>query len=482
MAKKVSSYTFPFADSPTSTMKPTTLPQVPFTFRMHTPRTPNTITHTRVPLEIAELIIDEVAALNDNFVTLRSCALSNRSFLKRSRQHLFRSIPLTYQASYPVAIYLRLYDVLRSSPELAKLVLEFHIDEDICVAEFDDHVDPCFISQPTLPELLLMLPCMTTFSMCFESSSASGQDWEKLSHDLRCAILMILCRDCISDLRLDNMSNLPKSLSTLILGIRTVTLLDVEFSTQEQQFIIHTKPNAGSLEELTISDLDPIHEPVFHSLIMDVVASPSCKLKKLCTSTDGFEWTQSSMKMFAIGSKILLAHQNNITTLGLSLGSTVLLQSGNPIDPDFDVGILLHLCVIRFYTRNNCDDVVGISRQILSKARPGNVIQQVIFDFPRHLDCASFLESYQEHEWRALDELLSGLQFASLRKLYFIFPPPLDGTTGEDEEKRKEYLAALLNIPFPKTHELGILDFCEILTITPVPYSDWRLIFNLSSI
>lgn len=73
-----------------------------------------------LPQEILDVIIDD---LKDDHLSLRACALTQRSWLRRSRMNIHRSVLIGDSAKWS-----RFKDLLSSNTELGPLYREFHLD------------------------------------------------------------------------------------------------------------------------------------------------------------------------------------------------------------------------------------------------------------------------------------------------------------------------------------------------------------------
>ncbi|KAI5889188.1 uncharacterized protein SCHCODRAFT_02703618 [Schizophyllum commune H4-8] len=85
---------------------------------------PPPVPDERLPQELKECILNELAATNDH-ISLATCALAHRSLLTPSQTHIFHTIHLR-----TAALTARFLHLLSSSPHLAPLVRALHVEEE----------------------------------------------------------------------------------------------------------------------------------------------------------------------------------------------------------------------------------------------------------------------------------------------------------------------------------------------------------------
>ena len=84
----------------------------------------------RLPLEVINLIIDDLAKYNDKLSSIKACALVCHSFLPLCRKHIFASVTLNArQPSSPISDDLN--QLLSNSPHLAVYILnlDYHLNK-----------------------------------------------------------------------------------------------------------------------------------------------------------------------------------------------------------------------------------------------------------------------------------------------------------------------------------------------------------------
>ena len=147
--------------------------------------------YCRVPLEIAELVIDE---LSNDYPSLRSCALTCQAWLPRSRTHIFRTVHVM-----DLNRLTSLVRVLAYSADIARLV--HYVDlEGVLQSDYSWRVDKCKYTSgifDTAPLVLLgLLPNLRVWTC--RGNSKSGQPYL----GLRPAALACIGHHPITTLRL----------------------------------------------------------------------------------------------------------------------------------------------------------------------------------------------------------------------------------------------------------------------------------------
>ncbi|KAJ7266675.1 hypothetical protein C8J57DRAFT_1617852 [Mycena rebaudengoi] len=180
----------------------------------------------RVPQEIADAIIDNFAMSHDEKISLnrepddadslRACSLASRSFLRRSRMHLFA-----------VFFCQRLSDfshfdrLLVESPHIGELYVKYF------TLAIGDRIAPLLTEDIVLPRILSQLPCLTHVSLEFPSTYG---DWPPL---FKAGIRATLSLHCLRSLHIwhldfSNVSDFEILLSHAT-GLKALTLGNIRF-------------------------------------------------------------------------------------------------------------------------------------------------------------------------------------------------------------------------------------------------------------
>jgi hypothetical protein len=125
----------------------------------------------KLSTELVEMIID---CLQDHPYSLQRCSLVSRSWLSRSRFHIFRKIHLNYQHECG-----NLYTMVQQSPHIAAIIQEVHIREG---QDYDSKRD--WIK--TTPSLPLFLDYLTHLAVL--SLRCDTWDEERFTPELRRAL------------------------------------------------------------------------------------------------------------------------------------------------------------------------------------------------------------------------------------------------------------------------------------------------------
>jgi hypothetical protein len=107
--------------------------------------------------ELCDLIID---CLQDSRHVLYRCSLVSRSWVSRSRYHLFRRVELRYDSRERINMCDNLYAVVQKSPHIASLIQELYIPEGR-----HEKKEDWIKTTPTLPLLLASLTNLTTLKL-----------------------------------------------------------------------------------------------------------------------------------------------------------------------------------------------------------------------------------------------------------------------------------------------------------------------------
>ncbi|KAJ7266618.1 hypothetical protein C8J57DRAFT_1617758 [Mycena rebaudengoi] len=180
----------------------------------------------RVPQEIADKIIDNFAMSHDEKISLnrepvdadslRACSLTSRSFLRRSRMHLFAAFFCQYLSDFS-----HFDRLLAESPHIGELYVRYF------KMTIREHVAPLLTEDVVLPRILSRLPSLTHVTLSYISTY---NNWPSL---FKVSIRTTLSLHCLWSLRLrwirfENASELE-----LLLGdataLKALTLDNIHF-------------------------------------------------------------------------------------------------------------------------------------------------------------------------------------------------------------------------------------------------------------
>ncbi|KAJ7266666.1 hypothetical protein C8J57DRAFT_376480 [Mycena rebaudengoi] len=190
----------------------------------------------RIPQEIADAIIDSFARRDDEKISLisrrhwrepddanalRACSLASRSFLRRSRMHLFSAFICERLSEFT-----HFDRLLTESPHIGELYVRYF------TLEIGNHITPLLTEDIVLPRILSQLPRLTHFSLNFLSRRYIHL-WASQPPLFKSSIRATLSLQCLRSLCLyyldfANASELELLLSHAT-GLKTLTLGNIHF-------------------------------------------------------------------------------------------------------------------------------------------------------------------------------------------------------------------------------------------------------------
>ncbi|KAJ7266691.1 hypothetical protein C8J57DRAFT_376655 [Mycena rebaudengoi] len=190
----------------------------------------------RIPQEIADAIIDSFARRDDEKISLisrrhwrepddanalRACSLASRSFLRRSRMHLFSAFICEHLSEFSHFDHL-----LAESPHIGELYVIYF------TLEIGNHITPLLTEDVVLPRILSRLPRLTHFSLNFLSRRYIhlwGSQPPLFKAGIRATLSLQCLRNlCLYYLDFANASELELLLSHAT-GLKTLTLGNIHF-------------------------------------------------------------------------------------------------------------------------------------------------------------------------------------------------------------------------------------------------------------
>ncbi|KAF8997645.1 hypothetical protein BDQ17DRAFT_1363163 [Cyathus striatus] len=390
--------------------------------------------HGTVPPDIVDLIIDEVALLNNTssrFPALKSCSLACRYFLESSRRHLFHSLTLSSKFQNKI---LALHDILTSSPGISTHIRKLHL---LLNPRNSIHAD-----QNSLPKLLHMLNNITTFALRFDSTNMR-YSWLELTSAMQEALYAILQSPSIIHLSISNVHELPKSLRTCLASIPTITLSSVSFQT------------AGNTEDIPDQPSNPF-------------SSTRC-IRNLTISNVSLETSQPLLDALSISHgelETLLCYDDGDPNRSMEVATMILQRCGDfltklecwnmDVARQLDISTVPRLHTIKLLANFTSQIPIPLCyiRQILETPSEKNEIKEVFLGI-----LLSQLSSY-ETDWKSLDSLLTGPKFTQLKKVNFKVDLPLTAYRRGEQYvgKTRMELPSLMQSVLPKMHERGLIE------------------------
>lgn len=177
-----------------------------------------------LPVEIAELIIDEAAHAGDK-KTLKNVALASRRFTTRCQRHLLHTIDLGDRCIPGGEYYKRLRLLLARSPALGAHVRQLYL-VDTYVWDRDKAANwGWLIAEEEIADVLALLPNLTTFSLKFNAHQPA---WPSFAPALRHALIQLAQRPKVQTFALSYITRFPSSLLiTLTASVRRLELADL---------------------------------------------------------------------------------------------------------------------------------------------------------------------------------------------------------------------------------------------------------------
>ncbi|KAF8995827.1 hypothetical protein BDQ17DRAFT_1430100 [Cyathus striatus] len=312
----------------------------------------------RIPQETVDLIIDElVASLDDeNYHSLKICALICEEFLIASRRYHFHTIKLEFQ-DYQKEQAQRKYEGLKTALISSPGIVQYIRRLTIC----DVSSDPRLLILPNLPEVLGMLKHITELSITLDDYG----NWDEL-----CTLHL--------NLALGNMISSPTLQQLTLFGIANFPLEWIGCVPDVRLYFVTFKPiqdrlSAAQLTERTpgraLKSLSLFQNP--HSFkhaqpLIDHLAHPTCTLETLKVGL----WNDIKPAMVIAG-----RHASSITTLEFppyGLINRIWFQML------FIIRLPPRLQTIRVCIDFRSELRLLIAIDILSKAKDDNNIQEVI--------------------------------------------------------------------------------------------------------
>ncbi|KAF9009922.1 hypothetical protein BDQ17DRAFT_1421221 [Cyathus striatus] len=360
--------------------------------------------------DIVDLIVDAVALNDDeNYTSLKVCALVSKCFLGRSRFHLFHTVHLgndSQRNGDVFAKYTRFAGALGSSPELALYIRKF------CLDDHDDNKK--IYREPTFPGIIAMLKNITTLYVSFENIRVdnAGQinmhfswtpvSWKFISNSLREAIIKALHLPSINEVKIRGLFDIPQSFINPFFRVPVLALYYCSISGQNSGDELDQHPSYSS-DNLKSLKFCHLLLPYVLDPFLGRLSSSDCRLEELVNINPSKNVDYETVET------ILAVQSNFLTTLKLTTKHMASLDIS-----DFPClqNIFIYMSNEGSPSENPLPDPV---LQTLSKAQKGNQIQNI----------TCVLGNYGHHiqlDWKGLDLLLSSSLFAELQSVRFVFP------------------------------------------------------------
>ncbi|KAF8996741.1 hypothetical protein BDQ17DRAFT_1429541 [Cyathus striatus] len=398
------------------------------------------------PLEIFELVIDEIASskeLESRFRGLNACALTCRDFLIPSRRHLFHQITLNHNYYRTKSFY----DALTSSPWITHYVRHVILDDEFekdagcesCdeYAQYrEDKDDHDGLLNPEIPNILSLLKNVNNLEVFFYNHT-----WDYVSSEFKKEFTTLLLSPCLMHLHLSHAYDLPSTYLKLISRIPRVTLTSVTFGTQDEDCLTSNHevsiPRSSYLRHLTLRCPKEVS-----SMVAESFSPPNCYVETLNVQS----WSRPLVN-FHLAQQIAYNNRNSLTTLTFADA----LELPKDIQK-YDIDVIPNLKNVKFAmtSDSNEEDPFDTMKQFLTMVtRPNNVLEEITLDLSRfsYFDSGWAEKSY----WNALENFLTNReQFANLRTVHIHGPPiyywriSYNTAYASECERRREQMRTIL--------------------------------------
>ena len=210
----------------------------------------------RLPLEVVERIIDNVAVYNDDPSSIKACALVCHSFLPVCRKHIFASVTLTTrQHSSPAGTrpssdnFNRL---LSNSPHLAVYIrkLDYHVTKKEFLSRRYLWLLPMFKKLVKLQKLRIG----------YYVSGGLRLDW--MLSSVRKVLVPLLHFPTLTSVKLSSIKNFPLADLAACVNLKKLNILNLEWSNGVGKILDALPATPALLEWLVIDDsnLKPLQQ------------------------------------------------------------------------------------------------------------------------------------------------------------------------------------------------------------------------------
>jgi hypothetical protein len=200
-----------------------------------------------LPLEVVNLIIDDLAKHNDKLSSIKACALVCHSFLPLCRKHIFASVTLNErQPSSPTSDDLNY--LLSNSPHLAVYILNL-----------DYHVNNKkeFLKKRLLWLLPMFKKLIKLRKLCVSYYSSRGKKFDWMSPSERKVLLPLLHFPTLTSISLKTTENFPLADLAGCVNLKNLEIQSLECSNGVGNFLEALPPTTVMLERLKITNYGP---------------------------------------------------------------------------------------------------------------------------------------------------------------------------------------------------------------------------------
>jgi len=184
-----------------------------------------------LPVELCELIIDELARGTDTMDHIKACALASRTFLNCSRKHIFRTIKVLprdidsdEEASTLAQVHATMcftVGLFVTNPDLAQYVRNFHI-----------FVLPTHHDYRLFANTLRTLTNVEKLSLESRHNSISCVYWNEINTEVRMSLENIITSPSLVELSINSIHGFPHFLIASARSLCHLSLYHTKFSTE----------------------------------------------------------------------------------------------------------------------------------------------------------------------------------------------------------------------------------------------------------
>ncbi|KJA20346.1 hypothetical protein HYPSUDRAFT_43242 [Hypholoma sublateritium FD-334 SS-4] len=365
-----------------------------------------------LPLEVAELIIDESALAGDKD-TLRNICLASKRYTPRCQQHLFHTIDLGDRCIPGGLYYRRLRTLLVRFPELGKLVRELRL-VDTYVWDSEKEANwGWLIVEENLAGILAALPNLSAFSLRFNAETPA---WPSFAAPLRHALIQLAQRPTMHAFALNRIARFPPSLLvTLVAGVRELELIDVAVQEFSPAAPLEVLLGVAAIATPVVVSLT-LRAPkagMLHVLRTILAAAPLPTLRRLRVAAVDHTDGAAALELWSL----LHWGAHTITQIEWLPAVRPLTPATSPPAP-IDFAILTRLASLQFLVNFHAPaPVFRHLLPVLAQVASGSHFHRLVIEcmFVRPMELVA-----RQRDWAALDGVLGTSAFHGVRDVVFV--------------------------------------------------------------